>query len=105
MTDTTNGLAAERTALAWSRTSLAVLGNGGLLLLRHFTDAVGPFELVLAIASAALAVLVVSFGRLRARQVRAGGALPAGPSVRVVLALGLSIAAFGLFVTVSFLSR
>ncbi|MGZ4524044.1 MAG: DUF202 domain-containing protein, partial [Mycobacteriaceae bacterium] len=51
MTDTTNGLAAERTALAWSRTSLAVLGNGGLLLLRHFGDAVGPFELVLAIAS------------------------------------------------------
>lgn len=105
MTDTTNGLAAERTALAWSRTSLAVLGNGGLLLLRHFTDAVGPFELVLAIASSAIAVLVVLFGHLRARQVRAGGASPAGPSVTIVLALGLSIAAFGLFVTVSLLAR
>jgi hypothetical protein len=49
-----DGLPAERTALAWSRTSFAVLGNGALLLLRELHHYNGPMRL----APAGLAVVV-----------------------------------------------
>lgn len=93
------GMAAERTALAWSRTSLAVLVNGGLLLLRHLTASLGTLEAVLGVVSLLLAVLVVAFGRLRALQIRHAGAQPPGPSRVVVLGLGVAFTAFALLVT------
>lgn len=105
MAPTNEGLAAERTALAWTRTSLAVLADGGLLLLRHVTGQPGKLETVLGIVSAAIAVLVVLCGRLRAKQIRDGGTHPPGPSPAIVLTLGLTVAAFGLFVTVRLLAR
>lgn len=51
-----NGLQPERTALAWSRTSLGVLGNGTLLLLRDFGHSSGPPQL----SAAALAVMIAA---------------------------------------------
>lgn len=105
MTGEAKGRAAERTGLAWTRTSLAVLANGGLLLLRHVTGEFGPFEVLLVIGSGCIAALVVAFGRLRARQVRAGGAAPPGPGTTMVLTFGLSVAGFAVLVTVSLLTR
>ena len=40
------GLAAERTVLAWTRTSLGVLANGALLLFRDLHGALGRLGLV-----------------------------------------------------------
>ena len=48
------GLQAERTALAWTRTSFAVLANGALLILRDFHSYAG----LLRLAAAGLAVTV-----------------------------------------------
>ncbi|MEO3761141.1 DUF202 domain-containing protein [Mycobacterium sp. B14F4] len=53
------GLAAERTVLAWTRTSLGVLANGALLL---FRDLHGHFGLLgLAAVGLALAVALYTF--------------------------------------------
>jgi uncharacterized membrane protein YidH (DUF202 family) len=96
------GTAAERTALAWSRTSLAVLTNGGLLLLRHVTGA-GAVQWASVGAALAIAVLVLIFGRVRAQQVRNGGTQPPGPSAAMVVTLGFAVAVFGVFVTAGLL--
>ncbi len=96
------GTAAERTALAWTRTSLAVLTNGGLLLLRHVTGA-GAVQWASVGAALAIAVLVLIFGRVRAQQVRNGGTQPPGPSAAMVVTLGVAVAVFGVFVTAGLL--
>jgi uncharacterized membrane protein YidH (DUF202 family) len=41
-----DGLQAERTALAWTRTSYGVLANGALLMLRAFHGYNGSFRLL-----------------------------------------------------------
>ena len=68
-TDRHEGLQAERTALAWTRTSLALLANGALLSLRDRSDdglrAVVPP--ILAVAVALCAYLIA-----RQRQRRLG---------------------------------
>ncbi|MBI3216179.1 MAG: DUF202 domain-containing protein [Mycobacterium sp.] len=48
------GLQAERTSLSWGRTSLAMLANGGVLLLKEFGQAGHPLRL----AAAGLAVVI-----------------------------------------------
>lgn len=50
------GLQAERTSLAWTRTSLALLANGVLLLLRDLRNLPGR----LGLAAVAFAVLVAT---------------------------------------------
>ncbi len=97
------GTAAERTALAWSRTSLAVLTNGGLLLLRHVTGAGGALQWATVGTALAIAALVVVLGRVRAQQVRNGGTQPPGPSAAVVVTLGFAVTGFGVFVTAGLL--
>ncbi|GAA4871649.1 DUF202 domain-containing protein [Actinomycetospora straminea] len=64
------GLQAERTGLAWSRTSLGVAANAVLLAVRELThDGPGP-SLVLAIAAGVLAVVVALYGRRRTLRLR-----------------------------------
>lgn len=62
-----SGLQPERTALAWQRTSLALLANGGLFALRApGGPRIGP-GVVLAAALLGLALLVAVLGRRRER--------------------------------------
>ncbi|HWS91716.1 MAG TPA: DUF202 domain-containing protein [Mycobacterium sp.] len=48
--------AADRTALAWTRTSLAFLGNGALLMIRNLHGPVRPTGLIPAFLAAAVAL-------------------------------------------------
>jgi len=61
------GLPAERTALAWSRTSLAVLVNGVLLVVKqpHHDD--GPLRPAAAALAAIIAIAVYLVGISRQR--------------------------------------
>ncbi|UZJ23410.1 DUF202 domain-containing protein [Rhodococcus antarcticus] len=91
-------LPAERTALAWSRTSLALLGNGALVLLRHLHVDGRPVEVVLAALAVALAVAVALVGRHRNRLLLRGDT----PTVsRALLPMGWLIAGFCVFATVA----
>jgi uncharacterized membrane protein YidH (DUF202 family) len=47
---------ADRTTLAWTRTSFAFLGNGALLMIRNLHGPVGPWELIPALLAAAVAL-------------------------------------------------
>ncbi len=57
----------ERTALAWTRTSFAVLANGAVLLLRTTQSGVGPLHLVGAALAALLAASTYLLGVRRQR--------------------------------------
>jgi uncharacterized membrane protein YidH (DUF202 family) len=61
------GLAAERTALAWTRTLLAVLANGALLMVRSnhgYNESIRLFAVGLAVT---LALITCLIGRRRQR--------------------------------------
>ena len=62
-----DGLQPERTALSWSRTSLGVLGNGVLLLLRDLHHYTGPLRLLPVVLAAVIAVATYLVGRRRQR--------------------------------------
>jgi len=47
---------ADRTALAWTRTSFAFLGNGALLMIRNLHGPAGPWELIPAFLAGAVAL-------------------------------------------------
>jgi uncharacterized membrane protein YidH (DUF202 family) len=61
------GLQAERTVLAWTRTSLALLANGVLLLVKDFRLSHGPVPVVLAGFAAAIALSAYFVGVQRQR--------------------------------------
>jgi uncharacterized membrane protein YidH (DUF202 family) len=61
------GLQAERTALAWTRTSLAILANGVLLLVKDFPESGGPVRMSVAGLAAAIALAAYLVGGRRQR--------------------------------------
>jgi uncharacterized membrane protein YidH (DUF202 family) len=97
------GLQAERTALAWSRTSLAVLVNGLLLVLKELSSRTGAMALAAAGLAGIIAVGVYLIGVRRQRslarrplplRLTAGAQVHAvGTSVLVLIA----VTALGLF--------
>ncbi len=64
------GLQPERTALAWSRTSFAVLGNGALLMAREMHGAQVAGQIVAVCLAAAVALLIYLVGARRQRLLR-----------------------------------
>ncbi|MGF6880840.1 uncharacterized membrane protein YidH (DUF202 family) [Nocardia sp. GAS34] len=65
-----DGLQAERTSLAWSRTAFAVLANGVLLLLRDLYPFTGPLRLLPALMAVVVALVTYAVGRQRQRTLR-----------------------------------
>lgn len=65
-----DGLQAERTSLAWSRTAFAVLVNGVLLILRDLDQFTGPLRLLPAMMAIVVALVVYVVGRQRQRTLR-----------------------------------
>jgi uncharacterized membrane protein YidH (DUF202 family) len=61
------GLQAQRTALSWTRTSFALLGNGALLVLKQLPHYHGPIPLLPAAIAAVIALVVYLVGRRRQR--------------------------------------
>jgi uncharacterized membrane protein YidH (DUF202 family) len=61
---------ADRTALAWTRTSFAFLANGALLMIRNLHGPVGPWQLIPAFlaGTVALGTYVIALQRQRALQ-------------------------------------
>lgn len=99
------GLQPERTALAWQRTTLGLLANGGLFALRSIVSSrPRPASLALAGALFVLALVVAVIGWRRER-VLARATIPArlrpaaevailGWSVALVCAVGVLVLAF-----------
>jgi putative membrane protein len=86
-------LAAERTALAWTRTGLAVLVNGGLLLVRTLSGRGSMASAALVVLALVVAGVAVVLGRRRGRALRAGHpAARREPCVLGVLVAALCLA-------------
>ena len=94
------GLQQERTALAWERTSLAVLANGVLVLMhRASVDRPAPARLVVCAYALGLAAAIM-FVALRSRRAATDGhqSRSAGPSVGLVVGCGLGQALLAVLV-------
>jgi uncharacterized membrane protein YidH (DUF202 family) len=88
-----NGLQAERTALAWTRTSFAVLANGALLVLKDLRGEDGLLGLVPPSLAAAVALGIFLIGAGRQRRL---GHRPLPPRIaarRTVRVVGLAVVA------------
>jgi uncharacterized membrane protein YidH (DUF202 family) len=89
------GLAAERTALAWQRTSLAVMAGGAVLcrltLEDHGPRAVVPLLLGVALAGWALLEARVRLPRRTVRGGRAAAVLSAAVVLLAVAQLGIML--------------
>jgi uncharacterized membrane protein YidH (DUF202 family) len=86
------GLQAERTALAWSRTGLAVLANG-LLTLRAGWISEQPSIIALALALLIAAIATFAYGRWRGRGLLAGNRPVAPPARAIGAVAGVALAA------------
>jgi len=97
------GAQLERTALAWSRTSLAVQGNGVILLLRHPPSVSQPLHAVLPAYALVLAVGAALVGRRRTRRLLREHPETVGAGRAEALLLALGVAVLGVATTGSLL--
>lgn len=86
------GLQAERTALAWTRTALAIAASGVLVLLRDGTVDIGhdPARVAVVAAAAVLAIGVFAFGTHRRRRLLRH---PRGGAPRYLPGVGVAVIA------------
>lgn len=84
------GLARERTSLSWTRTALALLGNGLLVMVRHEQAFPLPVSAVLAGLSVVVALLVFAHAVHRSRIVRQPDD-EIGPATRFIVPLGIAV--------------
>lgn len=99
------GLQAERTDLAWVRTSLSFLVNGGLLVMRQHTIGAGWLT-GLAVALAAILLILSVYMARRRRHVLEQSTRPArlaDPVGMFMLAAGTAL--LGVVVVVELLAR
>ena len=86
-----DGLQAERTSLAWTRTSFAVLGNGALLLVREFDHFPGALRLVPASLAVVVALFIAGVGRWRQRLLHRRPLPPVVTARWEISAVGISV--------------
>ena len=86
-----DGLQAERTSLAWSRTSIGVLGNGVLLLLHDVHGHSGPMRFLPACLAIVVALLTYLVGVRRQRLLRQRPCARTLVARREVWLIGVSI--------------
>ena len=95
------GLARERTSLSWTRTSLAVMANGLLVMLRHEKAFPLPVAACLAGLSLVVALLALTHAALRSGVVRQSGAqIGASTGPVVTLGVGLTVLCFATGVSI-----
>jgi uncharacterized membrane protein YidH (DUF202 family) len=85
------GLQAERTGLAWSRTSLAVGANAALLAVRELSHAGPSLGLVPAAMALIIALATAAYGVYRTRVLRHTPLPRPLAASRAVPALGVSV--------------
>ncbi|MCD2194007.1 DUF202 domain-containing protein [Actinomycetospora endophytica] len=85
------GLQAERTGLAWSRTSLGFIGNAALLAAREISHAEVTLALVPAGLALVIAIATALYGRHRTRVLRHGPLPDPLAARRAVPLLGWSV--------------
>lgn len=90
-----NGLQPERTALAWTRTSLALLANGALLLVRYLASSPSGWLLAAAGLAALLAAAAWWAGMSRQRELFRLGQHAGPPSTGLVGTLCWGTATLG----------
>lgn len=82
--------ALERTALAWTRTSLALVANGLLVVVRHENALPWPVAVALSTLALAVAALTLAHGVRRSRAMRRP-ASEVRPAPGLVVSLGVGV--------------
>jgi uncharacterized membrane protein YidH (DUF202 family) len=97
------GLQAERTLLAWERTSLGLLANGALLMLRG-SDATRLGVLIPAGAALVLALVTAAIGLRRRHAIARGMAGTLREPVSEALFLGAGVTIVGILALLAILA-
>ncbi len=92
---------ADRTALAWTRTSFAFLANGALLMIKNLHGAVGPTAFIPALLAAAVALGTYVIALRRQRTLRQDPLPPRLTPRRQVYFIGTAVLALILVTTVA----
>ena len=82
---------ADRTALAWTRTSFAFLANGALLMIRNLHGPVGPAAFIPAFLAAAVALGTYAIALQRQRTLQRHPLPPRITARRQVYAIGTAV--------------